>query len=235
MRFLFLALLLVVAGCQSVGRSDWKQSGFERATPIPAILQPGSEIQLRFPYAPELDTDQVVPPDGLLSFQLVGEVNCSGLTASGLRRELVQRYGEFLKQPELNVTVASWGGRQVFVGGQVLRPGPIEFPASMTLLESVMLAGGPLMRAANVRNVLVIRREDGEHRGYAVDLGPVLDGQAADPFHLRPKDVVFVPRTEVVVAGQWIEQHVIKLIPGLVYSRDAGPARISLDSRGFNF
>lgn len=234
MRLLFLALV-ALASCQSVGRSVWKETGFERADPVPATLLPGTEIQLRFPYAPELDTDQVVPPDGILSFQLVGEVDCSGLTASELRRDLAERYAEFLKQPELNVTVASWGGRQVYVGGQVLRPGPVAFPDSMTLLESVMQAGGPMMQGANIRNVLVIRKEAGEHKGYAVDLGPVLDGRAADPFYLRPADVVFVPRTEIVVAGQWIEQHVLNLIPGLIYSRDAGPARISLDSRGLRF
>ncbi len=219
-----------------MGQSVWKDTGFEQASTVPAILLPGTEIQLRFPYAPELDSDQVVAPDGIVAFQLVGEVDCSGMTASDLRRDLTERYAEFLKQPELNVTIATWGQRQVFVGGQVLRPGPVEFPDSMTLLESVMLAGGPLLDRANIRNVLVIRKEEsGQHQGYAIDLGPVLDGKLADPFYLRPADVVFLPRTEVVVAGQWIEQHVLNLIPGLVYSRDAGPARISLDSRGFRF
>src|SRR3954468_6271950 len=69
------------------------------------MLAPGDEIEIRFPFYPDLNDRVVIGPDGRLSLQLVNSVAVGGLTVSGAGKLLNERFAAVIKNPELTVTV----------------------------------------------------------------------------------------------------------------------------------
>jgi protein involved in polysaccharide export with SLBB domain len=63
----------------------------------------------------------------------------------------------------------------------------------MTALEAIMEAGGFDYEKANLRNVRVIRLENGVSKNYTLNLKTALNGEEDKPFYLEPSDIVFVP------------------------------------------
>ena len=218
------AMLLVstlLLGCQGeVGSLPSSETA--TATPWHVALAPGDVVDIKFYYTPRLDETQTVRPDGKIALQLVGEVEAQGLTPSELQDQLVKLYKPHLVAPEIAVIPRSLRDSRVFVGGQVMTPGIVQMPAKMSLLEAIMQAGGFDMEQAEVRNVVVIRHRDGRRYGYSVDLKPALEGDETYAFFLEPEDIVYVPRTRIAKVGQWVDQHINRIIPDtgfFVYSR----------------
>lgn len=232
--FLGSTLLL---GCRSEP-SYPLESGYLRVSEMKAIIQPrvallpGDVVEVKFFYTPDLDESQTVRPDGKITLQLIGEVEVEGKTPAELRDELLGLYAAHLKAPEIAVVVRSLHDRCVFVGGQVMTPGIVEMPGKMTVLEAIMRAGGFDLREAEIRNVVVIRHRNGQRYGYSMDLKPALMGNENQPFYLGPKDIVYVPRTEIAKVNQWIDQHINRIIPdtGLNFRRTMGNTTIGVGS-----
>src|SRR5688572_29215676 len=98
---------------------------------------PGDEIEITVFSAPELTRTVTVGPDGRIALPLIGAVRASDLSASELHDRLVTAYASHLRMPELTVTPRSYGSRQVFVGGEVARPGIYEMPAQLDDFQAV--------------------------------------------------------------------------------------------------
>ncbi len=209
-----LMLMLVSAsGCRSVSAPAPPQSEM-KPEPMPRLtLKPGDTVEIKFPYASQFNEIQTVRPDGFISLQLVGEVAAAGKTPLELRDELIKGYTPQLKHPELSVMVRSLAERRIYVGGEVNRPGLLEMPGDMTLLEAVMQAGGFNLDRAEVGNVVVARVADGKQYGYGLDMNDALAGREVQPFYLKPRDIVYVPRTRIADVDQWVSQYLYKLLP----------------------
>lgn len=84
----------------------------------------------------------IVRPDGKISFPLVGDVQAEGLTLTALDAVLTGRLEEFIKAPEVSVSIAQFGGRKVIVLGEVGSQGVYAPTGKTSVLEVVALAGG---------------------------------------------------------------------------------------------
>ena len=118
-----------------------------------------------------------------------------------------------------------WAGRSI-------RPGPWRCLAGSRLWRpSCPLADSP-WSLRNPRNVIVIRHLNGKRYGTSLDLGKALEGKATEPFYLEPHDIIWVPKTLIANANQWIDQHINKMIPelGLSYSFPHGSGTLTLDA-----
>jgi len=80
---------------------------------------------------------------------------------------------------------------QVFVLGQVKRPGGIPYSDGLTLLRAVTLAGG--LTEMGKKKVLVKRIVDGKEQKFKVNLGSIIKDSAKD-IPLEPDDVIVVPK-----------------------------------------
>lgn len=228
-----LSLVLAASGCRSTKSLAWNPADHAYAPPVQTTLRPGSVVELRFYYTPELDVAQTVLPDGTVSLPLVGNYSAAGKSPRQVERELTMLYSRELLEPELSVIVQGLPHQAVAIGGEVENPGRIEMPDSITVLEAVLQAGGPLRASADVRRVVVVREEGGRRQGYLVDLAPALRGESAAPFYLHPQDMVFVPPTRVTMMNQWVEQYINKMVPqfGFTFAKDVGDgARIGIDT-----
>jgi polysaccharide export outer membrane protein len=106
-------LLLLSAACNTVAEPPSSAIPGNSPDPLPVVLSPGTEIQVRFYRTPELDELQTIAPDGTLRLSLIGEVQAAGKTMQELHGELVQRYEPHLRQPEINVVIRSQPERSV--------------------------------------------------------------------------------------------------------------------------
>jgi protein involved in polysaccharide export with SLBB domain len=204
-----------------------------KAAPQPRVtLLPGDVVEVKFFYTPDLNELQTLRPDGKIALQLIGEVESEGKSPAELRDELIELYTPHLKTPEIAVMIRSFYDRRVYVGGQVMAPGIVEMPGTMTLLEAIMQAGGFNVREAEVRNVVVIRHINGQRYGQSIDMKSTLTGDEVPPFYLAPKDIVYVPRTTIAKVNQWIDQHINKIIPdtGFTFRKTMGNTTIGVGS-----
>jgi len=222
-KLLLTACVLLVGiqwGCRAPVRVDERPDTAQHAALLPpVILGPGDALEVKFFFTPEFDVSQVVRPDGKIDLQLIGEVTAQGKTPAQLKDLLLQLYMDHLRDPQIVVLVQSLYERRVFVGGQVVKPGIVEMPAEMALMEAIMQAGGFDLREAEVESVLVLRHEGRHWKGYKVNLKPTIEGTASECFFLQPKDIVHVPRTKIAKVDQWVDQHISRLIPQMFYFR----------------
>jgi len=207
------------AGCATMARG---QEAPEAAAP-PALIYsdatpayrfyPGDEIEIAVFSAPELTRTVTVAPDGRIALPLVGAVRAADLTAEELHDVLVAQYAQHLRMPELTVTARTYGSRQVFVGGEVARPGIYEMPAQIDAFQAVALAGG-FLPTARRGDVLVLSRANGASEVTEVDLSSRAMRQGfpgAEP--LQRYDVVYVPRSRISQVNLFMQQYVRDALP----------------------
>lgn len=211
--FLMFCLVMLSFGC-----------GIKPQTPVvpkqisEVILGAGDVLNIRFSYSPEMDVIQTIRPDGKISLPLVGDINVSGKTPSVLKEELMTLYTGQIKAPDITIIVQSLYSRRIFVSGEVLRPGLLEYPSRISAFEAIMMAGGFNIDTANLKKILVIRYENGISHGYILNLKDTLEGRESYPFFLEPNDVIYVPKNSITVAGRWVARYINGIIPQVVLS-----------------
>lgn len=213
-------LLLVVAfgfsGCKSnEGIPD--DMPYATVPSGPAVLneytiQPRDQLEIKLFYTPELNESLLVRPDGKIAMQLIGEVNAAGLSTAQLQHQLQARYARHLKDPEITVILKSFSNYQVFVDGEVDKPGMIELQPGLSAWEAIIKVGG-FKETATRESVLVIRH-GAENRPvpYLVDLKSDSLDQPESQFILQAHDIVFVPKTAIAEADKFVSQYVEKLL-----------------------
>lgn len=241
-KWIAVSLVGAVAGMWALGcESKSKALPADQAPPVsalpPAKLGPGDELEIKFYYAPELNLQQRIRPDGKISLQLVGDVDAAGLTPGELDQQLESAFAKHLKYPELSIIVRGMYSRRILVTGEVLRPGPMEMPAQMSLMEAIGYSGGFNFVTANIKQVVVSRDlgdGSGKRTGYVVDMKDEYAGAITTPFMLQPTDIVIVPRTAVVEVNQFMQQYINNNVPdaGVLFSKPVGNGTLTIDTRG---
>ncbi len=87
------------------------------------ILGAGDRLLIDLLAVPEFSGQYTVAPDGGLILPRVRKILVEGLTIEELRNILVEKYSEFVVDPDVYVTISSYRPIRVYVGGEVQRPG----------------------------------------------------------------------------------------------------------------
>ncbi|MGO1000160.1 polysaccharide biosynthesis/export family protein [Lysobacter sp. CA196] len=179
-------------------------------------IAPGDELALKFFYVPELNENVTVRPDGRIHLQLVGEVPAAELTPAELAAALKRAYAGSLRQPEVSVEVEKGFARQqVFVGGEVGRPGAQPLLPSLTVMRALIVAQGLRDTAAANRVVILRRGDDGRGQVIRVDVASQSrnGADAANDPLLQPFDVVLAVPSHVSRLNRWIDQYIRRNLP----------------------
>lgn len=140
---------------------------------------------------PDLSTDVIVRPDGMITLPLINDVPVTGLTTKELQGLLTDKLKQFLVAPQVTVSVRTMKSRKVYLIGQVVRPGvSVLAGPNKTVLELLVEAGG-LAPFAKVNRIYVLRNSNGAEKRIAFNYKTALKG--ADNLQLEPGDVVVVP------------------------------------------
>ncbi len=216
--FACLALLLTASGAvaQQVppAASDLPQPAMVYSDQSPVYrFFPGDEVEITIFSAPELSRSATIGPDGRIALPLIGAVRAADLTADELHDLLVSAYSVHLRMPELTVTPRTYASRQVFVGGEVARPGIYEMPANIDAFQAVALAGG-FLPSAHRSDVLILSRASGSTTVSEIDLSMrAVRGGLPGAHALQRYDVVYVPRSRISQVNLFMQQYVRDALP----------------------
>jgi polysaccharide export outer membrane protein len=133
-----------------------------------------------------------VRPDGYVTLPLVNEVQVVGMTTSQLRKVLEEKYKEFTTDPFVTVRLEGIVSSEVFLVGQVNKPGALPLNGNETLLQILTRAGG-LAIFADRSNIRVVRRDREKLTEYIVDYDAIVKGDLKQDILLRPGDRIIVP------------------------------------------
>lgn len=178
-------------------------------------LQVGDSLAVRSYYEPQLNQEVMVRPDGKVTLMLLGEVMAAGLTPEELAARVRDPYRRRVGDTDITVAVVKSAGMNVYLSGEVRAPALLPMDGNLTILQALARSGGTLP-SANTRNVLLIRnRSDGTLAVSKVDLERILRNEAPDVY-LHRRDVVYVPKSEIAQAGQFVDQYVNAIVPRFV-------------------
>ncbi|HWP59959.1 MAG TPA: polysaccharide biosynthesis/export family protein [Candidatus Acidoferrales bacterium] len=168
-------------------------------TPNPAkppeefyVIGYGDVLSVNVWREPSLSGSAKVRPDGYITLPLVNEVQVVGLTTGELRKVLEEKYKEFTVSPFVTIRVEGIASSEVFLVGQVGRPGAYPLNGNDTLLQLLTRAGG-LGVFADRSNVRVVRRDGDKITEYIVDYEAIIKGDLKQDILLRPGDRIIVP------------------------------------------
>lgn len=176
-------------------------------------LQPGDVISVTFFHNSELDETVPVRPDGRISLQLIDELEVAGLTPPQVQELINNKYIPYLKKPMATVSIKSFGGQKVYVGGQVNSPGVITIGGRTTVTQAIFDAGG-VRSDADMSDVLIVSRgSDSRALPREINLKKALKGELPDEeILIRPYDIIYVPKSGIVKASEFMD-HVYSFVP----------------------
>jgi protein involved in polysaccharide export with SLBB domain len=175
-------------------------------------LAPGDLLDVKFTHHPEENERTPVRPDGLISLQIAGDINAAGLTVAELERLIVEKSSLSLRNPVVSVIIAQLAEHKVYVGGDVNRPGFVNYRDGLTPLQAVIERGG-FTDTAMMEEVLYVTRMGGEIQTQRLDLEAVVQGDSPGEVYMAPDDIVFVPKTFIGKANIWVDQWIRGLLP----------------------
>jgi polysaccharide biosynthesis/export protein len=165
----------------------------------------GDLIRVNVFEVPEYTGEYQIPPGGAINLPLIGSVPVLGLTTEQASDEIARRYSRFLKRPLISVNLLSPRPINVFVAGEVTRPGAytlslsggagnnpgVQYP---TVLAALTTAQGVTL-AADVTQV-ELRRKIGRSSQQTVTINLkelIQTGKLSQDITLRDGDTIVVP------------------------------------------
>lgn len=156
----------------------------------------------------------LVSADGTIYFPYVGIVSVEGRTLAEIREEISARLARYIQDPQLDVRVAAFRSKKVYVTGEVTTPGVVPITdVPLTLVDAISTAGGGTPGAA-LQSVQVVR--DGVARTFDVQ-ALLTRGDMRQNVLLRDGDVVYVPESSyyaVHVMGEVKEPGAVAMARG---------------------
>jgi polysaccharide export outer membrane protein len=131
--------------------------------------------------------------DGKITLPLMDEIQATGLTPLQLKESLTQKLKEFVENPMVTVIVMEANSFQVYISGEIRKPGAYRLKTETSLLQFIPLAGG-FTEWANQKKILIIRKEDGKEKRITVNYKKIVKGE--DPksnIVLKAGDTIIAP------------------------------------------
>jgi polysaccharide biosynthesis/export protein len=195
--FLVVGVLFLIAACAPQPLRT-REYTIGKDTPNPAkpsaesyVIGSGDALEIVVWKEPTLSGPVKVRPDGFITLPLINEVQAAGKTTVELRKTLEDRYKKYVQSPFVTIRVTEITSSEVFLVGQVAKPGAYPSTGHDTVLQLITRAGG-LTIFADRRNIKVVRRENDKVKEYIVDYDAIVRGDLKQDLVLRAGDRVIV-------------------------------------------
>lgn len=160
-------------------------------------IQPGDLIEITVFKETDMSRTARISGNGTITFPLAGNLKLADLSVPEAESFLAEKLSEFLIKPQVTVLIKEYGNKQIYVLGEVKKPGSIELPAErrLTVLEAITLAGGFTDLAAPDRTK-VLRGAGSTSQSIQVEISRITkQGDKSADIYLEPNDTVFVPQS----------------------------------------
>lgn len=176
------------------------------------VLGPNDQVLVRAPQAEEINERPFrIDAEGNINLPLLGRIRAGGMTVQELETDLVRRLREYIREPQVIITVVQFRSEPVFFVGAFRNPGIYPLQGRRTLVEMLTALGG--LQPSASRHIKVTRRaeygtiplpsaiEDPEKKISTVEIsmGSLRENvNPAEDILLQPYDVISVERAELV-------------------------------------
>ena len=145
------------------------------------------------------EAGNVVHKDGAIFYPYVGTIPVVGRHVTEIREVITQGLGRYIKEPQVDVSVAAFRSQRVFVSGAVMNPSTVPVTnVPMTLLGALNACGG-LAPDADWRSVTLTSTRGGELIKETLDLSALYQrGVLSQNRLLGSNDVLHVPRNDAL-------------------------------------
>lgn len=220
-RFLLL-LCLSLAACTSremetrreAARAAARNESTAPAQRLPYRLGPGDSVRIEHAFNEELSRVVALRSDGYVTLPVIGDVDLADRTLPEAGAVLEERYSGTVRTPRVTVALETSANLRICVAGEVNNPGMFTLSDGLTALRAITLAGGA-RATAGLRSVVVVRdRGTPEPEYLLVDVQEATSAlNGSHDLRLRPKDIVFVPRSRIAAMNAFVDQYMNQLIP----------------------
>nr|CBX31684.1 hypothetical protein N47_E51960 [uncultured Desulfobacterium sp.] len=156
-------------------------------------LSAGDVIEISVWKDEALNKQMEIPPDGIISFPLMGDVNTAGMTVTMLRDTVEKKIGEFIPDPTVTVILLKSVSNRVYVIGKVNTPGQFAIVGNTNVMQILSMAGG-LNPFADKENILILRLNGTKTIKLKFNYKEVEKGESLEQnIVLNRGDVVVVP------------------------------------------
>lgn len=163
------------------------------ATPPGYVIGPEDVLAVIVWRENDMSVDATVRPDGMITVPVINDVAAAGLTPQQLRDRLTEVAAKYVADPNITVVVKAINSRNVYITGQVLKPGRYPLAVASTVLQLIATAGG-LAEYADAENVRIVRIENGRSSSLRFNYQDVARGRAMEQnIELKPGDTIVVP------------------------------------------
>ena len=156
-------------------------------------IGPGDSLEISVWRDESLSREVTVPPDGVISFPLIGDINTAGVTTEGLRKIVTQKLSDFVPDATVTVILKNFSSLRAYVIGKVKNAGAFPITLDTTVMQILSMAGG-LNPYASEDKIHILRQVKSGTVKIPFSYGDVLKGRNLDQnVVLQRGDVVVVP------------------------------------------
>lgn len=177
-------------------------------------LRPGDSFDLTFEFTPEFNQSLTVLPDGFVALREAGEIYANGLTVPELTEKIRTAYGSVLSNARISILLKDFEKPYFVADGQVARPGKYDLQGDTTVVQAVAIAGGFLNSAKHSQVVLYRKVDDDWIEAKLLNVKKMEnDRNLAEDMHLRPGDMIYVPKNNISKLQQFIPAYGFNMVP----------------------
>ncbi len=161
-------------------------------TPV-YIIGPGDVLEISVWKDDTLSREIIVPPDGVISFPLIGDIDVKKMTVSDLRSQVTRKLSEFIPDATVTVILKQINSLKAYVIGKVRNPGEYSINLETNVMQLLSKAGG-LNPYASESKIHILRQVKGNIVRIPFNYSEILKGRNLDQnIMLKRGDVVVVP------------------------------------------
>jgi len=179
-----------------------------------------------------------INPDGYLNLPEIGNFYAVNLTIQELKDTLIQKYKDYIINPNLKVSISGYKPITVYISGEVRSPGiytfdiknqiiskdkivnlrsPSSTQSNIKLYDALKIAKG-VTNYADLSNIKIIRKNSKSQGGGKITtkldlLSALMEGDLSQNIRLYNEDYITVPKSQKLLKKQIISMNNLNLNP----------------------
>lgn len=145
--------------------------------------------------------------NGDIYFPTIGYVHVVGKTTDQVRISITKRLKKYIRHPQVNVTIADYRSKKIYVLGEINKPGLLFLnDQRMSIMDALSLAGSIDPNTGDPRYIYVIRGDFIQPTVYWLNAATPDMLLLAEGFQLYPNDIIYVSTAIVTRWNRFLSQ-----------------------------
>jgi len=158
------------------------------------LIGPGDILEISVWKDESLTKQIIVPPDGVISFPLIEDIDVTGLTVPDLRKIITEKLTEYIPDATVTVMLMKMDSMNAYVIGKVNNPGAFPVTTLETNVMQVLSMAKGLNAFASKGNIIILRQKDNKTVKIPFNYNEVEKGKNLEQnIIIQRGDVVVVP------------------------------------------